>query len=299
MRQKPPLTSKQVLEWADKHYQRTGCWPMSRSGPVLDAHDGTTWEAVNTALAKGARGLPGYDSLARLLKRRRKTADARTVWPDLSRKKILEWIDDYRQRTRSWPQRESGPVPCARDISWSTIDRHLRKGNRSLPGGSSLAELLWEARGIWEGKPPLTEEKIFKWAREHYDETRRWPVTLSGKVRHRPNEDWAAIDMALRHRRRGLKRTTSLSRLLTERRGERYNPNLGRVTIDQILEWADRHHRRTGKWPTRSSGPVQGARHLRWNSIDYALRRGRRGLPGGTTLAQLLDEHRRTPTGAP
>ena len=32
-----------------------------------------------------------------------------------------------------------------------------------------------------------------------------------------------------------------------------------------------------------------------WPILDDSLRDGRRGLPGGTTLAQLLAEHRRAP----
>jgi hypothetical protein len=141
---------------------------------------------VNTALAKGVRGLPGGDSLTRLLRRRRHILDVRTAWPDLSRDKILQWIDDHHQRTGTWPRRDSGRVRCARGISWQTIDRYLKNGNRAIDGGSSLTRLLWEARGVLEGRQPLTEEKIIKWAEQHHGETGRWPVTLSGKLRHHP-----------------------------------------------------------------------------------------------------------------
>jgi hypothetical protein len=288
MDRKPPLTAKRILEWADHHYERTGRWPISRSGPVLAANDGTTWEAVNTALTKGVRGLPGGDSLARLLRRRRKIADVRMTWPDLSRDKILAWADDHYERTGTWPRRESGRVRCARGITWATVHRHLKKGNRSLPGGSSLVELLSQARGVRHGKSALTEARILRWAQDHFLETGRWPVTLSGKVRHLPHEDWAAIDMALRHRRRGLTRKISLSRLLAEHHGARYRATLGRITITQILEWARRHHRRTGTWPTHHAGPVYGVPDLSWAAIDYALRQGRRGLPGGMSLGQVL-----------
>ncbi len=293
MRSKEPLTLAQILDWADRHHERTGTWPISRSGPVTDAADGTTWEAVNTALAKGARGLPGGDSLRQLLRRRRKAADARTTWPDLSRRKIIDWVDDHYQRTGHWPQRESGRVRCAKGITWATVDRYLRKGNRELPGGSSLSTLLWEARGILDGRPPLTEAIILKWAREHHEQTGRWPVTLSGKLRNHPKEDWAALDMALRHGRRGLTRKTSLSRLLSEHCGARYNPALGELTVAEILEHADRHRRRTGDWPNYRSGAVYGRPDLKWSTIEYALKTGRRGLPGGSTLAILLDRHRR------
>ena len=35
----PALTVNQILDWADKHHQRTGNWPKTVSGSVLDAPD--------------------------------------------------------------------------------------------------------------------------------------------------------------------------------------------------------------------------------------------------------------------
>jgi hypothetical protein len=63
---RPPLTEAQVLAWADAHRARTGRWPSAQSGAIADA-PGETWQAVNRALARGGRGLPGGASLAQLL----------------------------------------------------------------------------------------------------------------------------------------------------------------------------------------------------------------------------------------
>ena len=292
-----PLTIGQILAWADAHFSRTGEWPISRSGPIYD-QPGRTWEGVNSALAKGGCGLPGGDSLARILDRRRGVKYTRRSWPELSRPKILAWADYHHQCTGRWPDRDSGPVRGAAGISWVTVDRYLKQGNKTLPGGSSLAKLLREGRNVWDGrgKPRLTTNLVRKWAKEHHDATGRWPVTMSGKLHDRPNEDWAAIDMALRHGRRGLTGGTSLSRLLTEHFGAGYNPQLGQLTIERILGWADAHHERTKRWPSRKSGAILGAPGgATWGAIDSRLRLGGRGLRGGTTLAKLLDEHRRQP----
>jgi hypothetical protein len=68
------------------------------------------------------------------------------------------------------------------------------------------------------------------------------------------------------------------------------------LTVGQILAWADAHHARTGKWPSAGTGPVAGAPGEKWAGLDQALRAGVRGLPGGDTLAKLLDRCRRPPT---
>jgi hypothetical protein len=67
---KPPLSEALILALADAHQARTGAWPTSGSGPVAGS-PGETWHALDGALQHGCRGLPGGDSLARLLRRAR------------------------------------------------------------------------------------------------------------------------------------------------------------------------------------------------------------------------------------
>ena len=61
-----------------------------------------------------------------------------------------------------------------------------------------------------------------------------------------------------------------------------------RLTIKEILTWADAHCERTGKWPRRISGHARGPRGKTWLDIDDALIKGGRGLPAGWSLAGLL-----------
>src|SRR5579871_3978469 len=79
-----------------------------------------------------------------------------------------------------------------------------------------------------------------------------------------------------------------------ERKRRRRKPPAHRPpphTIPQILAWADEHKKLTGRWPIATSGPIAGTLTENWNAIDAALRVGLRGLPGGSSLAQLLAEH--------
>src|SRR5262249_43887591 len=101
-------------------------------------------------------------------------------------------------------------------------------------------------------------------------------------------ETWAAVQTALKVGRRGLPGGSSLARFLATRRGVRNPKQLPPLTVGQIRAWARAHRRRTGRWPTRSSGPIAEAPGETWKGVGAALRDGYRGLPGGLTLVALL-----------
>jgi hypothetical protein len=80
-KKRAPLTVAQILAWADAYARRAGDWPGAGSGPVRGAR-GQTWAAVNAALRYGWRGLPGLDSLSRLLRRERRMPERRGRPPE-------------------------------------------------------------------------------------------------------------------------------------------------------------------------------------------------------------------------
>lgn len=140
--------------------------------------------------------------------------------------------------------------------------------------------------------PLLTEEQIFRWARAHFKRTGKWPHLSSGPVKDAPGETWTAIDLALARGTRGLPGGSSLAQLL-DRQGVKRNPQRRpALTVKQVLALADAFFRSHGHWPYRDSGPIDGLPGEKWMAIDKALRRGKRGLPGGKTLAGFLNEHR-------
>jgi len=63
----------QILTWADDHHRATGRWPRERSGGILKC-PGETWGGVARALVRGERGLPGGNTLGRLLEGRQPPA---------------------------------------------------------------------------------------------------------------------------------------------------------------------------------------------------------------------------------
>jgi hypothetical protein len=142
-------------------------------------------------------------------------------------------------------------------------------------------------------RPKLSVGQILAWADEHRARTGRWPGQAAGPVAAAPGEKWANIEQALWAGRRGLPGGDSLARLLARERGARNPRSRPRLTVEQILAWADAHHVRKRRWPTISSGPVLDAPGENWRAIYGALYDGHRGLPGGDTLSQLLERHGR------
>ncbi len=143
-----------------------------------------------------------------------------------------------------------------------------------------------------QAKPPLTVNQILEWADAHFERTGRWPRKKSGPLFGVVDTTWYGIHRALLEGFRGLPGGVSLPMFLHQRRGVRHRLTLPPYTIKRILGWADAHQRRTGKWPRQKSGPIPDAPGETWLKIGRALREGRRGLAGGSSLAWLLKEHR-------
>jgi hypothetical protein len=284
----PPLTEAVILAWADAYHERHGGWPNAESGPVAGTR-GETWHAVDAALGLGVRGLPGGSSLARLLEGRRGVRNPAHL-PALAVPAILAWADAHKARTGRWPKSEDGAVAGAPGETWQGVNHALRYGRRGLPGGMSLGALLAAERGHRPkgAFPPLSRRLILAWAARHRQRTGRWPTSKSGTVTDAPEEDWKGIDEALRSGFRGLKGGSSLAKLLAARRGVPNRAAKPRLTERQILAWARQHRRRTGRWPSENAGAIPGSGGLNWMAVNSALRDGWRGLPGGSSLSQLL-----------
>jgi hypothetical protein len=261
--------------------------------PIIRAQRSIEKTLFAFALGKGLRGLPP-SSLHRLLSEHR-GAPYRWKTSRLTVRQVLAWARAYRRRTGTWPAQRSGPIPEAPGETWQGIDGALRHGRRGLPGGEGLGLILHRRLGArtQTSLPPLTVEQILGWADRHRQKTGRWPTVDDGKVVGAGGETWRGINHALARGYRGLPGGSSLAQLLAQRRGKRNKAGLPRLTVKQILGWADKHHERTGQWPNQYAGPVADAPGEDWRDINGCLQRGFRGLPGRDSLARLLERCRR------
>lgn len=189
----------------------------------------------------------------------------------------------------SWPERSA------------LADSALRVGLRGLPSGSSLPQVLAEHRGVRNHAdlPPLSVDQVLAWADAFHERTGEWP-----RQKHWPEvipdsggETWGKVIQDISRGLRGFPGTGTLFDLLAEHRGVRNVGHLPPLTEGRILAWADAHQAAHGEWPTcrclQQGIPDTGGE--RWFNVDQALRKGLRGLAGGSSLPKLLAKHRNVP----
>jgi hypothetical protein len=293
---RPELSIAQILAWADFYHERTGRWPRQTGTRFVYNAVGEKWSNIDAALRRGFRGLPGRCSLAQLLAKRRGVRNSNRL-PPYREGTILAWADAFSRRHKGWPRIKSGAIPEAPGETWSAVDQALSLGLRGLPGKSSLAQLLAERRGVRNiaRLPPLTPQLILAWADAHHRRYKTWPKQSSGPIDGAPGETWSAVHSALHYGIRGLPKGSTLARLLERHRTVRNHGHLPRLTYKKILAWAGAFHRRTGRWPTTKSGLIDGSRGESWSAVNWHLTGGSRGLPGGTSLARLLEKYHGVP----
>jgi hypothetical protein len=179
------------------------------------------------------------------------------------------------------------------DENWSTINGALNHGCRRLPGNDSIAKLL-ERNGRKTNllnQHNLTEDIILEACDKYNTITGKWPIAITKDlVPGLPNETWKSIESALRYGYRGLLGKCSLAKLL-HKNGRKLNKREQSLDENYILTACDKYYKKNGMWPTqRTKDPVPGLSGESWKNIQQALRSGLRGLPGNSSLAQLLDE---------
>jgi desulfoferrodoxin (superoxide reductase-like protein) len=219
-----------------------------------------------------------------------------------------------------WDKDKSGQWVQVKGENWNALDLALRKGVRSLSGGTSLLQLKQE-HGFSEATLPLTPQKIVRWMqlyKEHDDEVKGkglgrypfstdktvWDKDKSGQWLQVKNENWTVLDLALRRNSRTLLGDSSLLQLKQE---HGFSEVTLPLTPQKIVRWIQLYKEHDdevkgqglGEYPSQNNkivwdkdqfGQWIQIKNEKWNTINAALSGGFRSLPGGSSLAQLKQE---------
>ena len=172
------------------------------------------------------------------------------------------------------------------------IQAHFGEG---LSGRWSLYELLRDflPQLDWDRQnrsKPVSVDQVVQWADAYFAEHGEWPTCRSGPIAG-TNTTWSAIHDCLRRGYRGLPSRTSLAKFLAKHRGVQVGRRPPKLSVNQLLVWADAYFSAHRKWPTATSGPIPGTRET-WSAVIGAMHVGSRGFRRGFSLAQLLARRR-------
>jgi len=206
------LSEKSIVKAMEEYHEGHGKYPFVKSGDV-SKYIGfkITWGAINQSLYYGYRGLPGGSSLSQLRKKH-----ITGIEPDLTEEVIAKAMKDYHEEHGKYPWVKSGDAKkyFGFKITWKAIEQCLKKGNRGLPGGSSLAKLRKEH--ITGKETPLTEDLIVKALKNYHEDHAKYPVFYKGEDALKYigfKIKWSAIDACLRLGHRGLSGGSTLAQL--------------------------------------------------------------------------------------
>lgn len=301
------LEEAQIIDWVKQHIDAYGKKPGKHTGPVkfaADEHKGITWAAIDIALKKGLRGLPGKSSLVKLINENLGIRSYHNP-PTLPTQLILDWITLFINKHKRKPNKLDGPIEFAEGEylgeTWSSIDMALWRGGRGQPGKSSLASLIQENFGIKNhlDLPALSAKLILDWVKQYIDVHGKKPHRTSGIIEPVSEEykdiTWTIVNTALEVGTRGLPGGSSLARLIDNKMGIANPMDLPPLSEELIVNWVTQFIDIHKEKPFRSSGVIEFAsgeyKGITWLAVDSALKRGKRGVSGKSSLASLIEKN--------
>lgn len=298
------LTESQLVTWIALFHEKESRYPSCKDRIVWEKTDpGTwrqvrheTWQALDTALARGRRGLNAWRG-ASLAQFRR----AHGLHRDLTAQRLVDWIRAFREKMSRWPkqtdkvvwERRDGQWHRVRRETWAGINLALRGGTRGLRDWKGTGLLSFRRKhGLIDEARDLRDAEVTSWMQEFHRRQGQWPTgrdktvwipDTEGGWKKSPSLTWRRIDESLQRRRACGARTT-LGRLKKKQGlGQRLQFSAARVE-----RWIRLYHEKESHWPTPRSIEVwdqDGATQawsvvtgLTWAEIEGALLRGTRGL---------------------
>jgi hypothetical protein len=222
----------------------------------------------------------------------------RCAYPNLTKEIIINWVRSYIDKHKRKPYKSDGIVEFAegefKGIIWNSINSALNRGNRGLPGNSSLSDLIEENFDIKNPKnaPQLSENSICDLIQTFIDLYERKPQSTDENVPGIEGLSWANIDRRLREGSYGLPGGSSLAQLIRERFSIRDQVIVPTIPLEMIHSWVESYLAEYREKPTAKSGKIKYAsgefQGLSWHSVNQAIKTGKTSLPKGSTLADYI-----------
>ncbi len=302
---KAPLSKEDLTSWIQKYIEKYEKKPSRTSGVVeftIGNLQGITWRNIDVALMEGLRGLPCNSSLAAFIKENFGIAQRKANPTLLSEDLIFSWITQFMTKHGRKPSpKKDGVIEFATEAyqgeTWVSISAALRNGGRGLSGGTSLSSFIENRLAVKKQKcnsVSLSEDLICFWIKQFIVKYGKKPTQQSGIIEFADGayegDSWLCVSAALRNGGRGLPKGSSLSQLIEKRFGlkrQEYGP---RLTEESILDLIKKYIAKYDRKPNCKTGLVEGHENLTWSALNRRLEIGDKTLPGGSSLAKLIEK---------
>lgn len=219
--------------------------------------------------------------------------------PDLTEEMIVEAAKRYYAETGKWPTSHSGDASVYFPFSetWSAVDACLRNGCRGLTGHGSLAQLLSKCsfKRNHLNMSIMTEAQIIAAADKYFEKYGLYP-TFKDKhaseffdVSDAP-KTWAGVQSLMRIGGRGLPGNNTLANLL-DSSGRRISQRCRPMTEDDVINAMKKFYFDFDRFPRQTDGDASKyfGRQETWSSVNQCLRKGLRGLTGGSSIYNIAE----------
>lgn len=287
------LSEESIVSWIKQHITKYRKKPTQKSGIIefaIGTYEKMTWQDVDNSLKKGLRGLAGNDSLSAFIQRHTGEEPRKTSYRKIPIELARDWVKQYHNKYNDLPSKRTGVIEFAigdfQDTTWAALDSALRRGGRGLIKISGLTDLTNEVCGISNRKsiPVLTDEEIFLLVQEFMQKHGKKPHCNSGKVERIQGLEWKNIHEQL------YRRGSSLSRYIQQKFGIRARNIPHSLSLPTVQEWILKYVDKYKKPPgARSQIYVEfSTEKISWGVVHSEIKKGRCGLPKGSSLADLV-----------
>ena len=276
------LTEDLIWGWMKLYFITNGKYPSVKTNESPET--GEEWRNIDSSLRIGNRGLRGGSSIAMLKSQRTGVKSVRRT-SMLKESIVFRWMKRYCKEKGHWP-RQSSMELSPEGSTWCSVNSALQVGVRGLAGGSSLKKLRLKFNGL--DKPQLTEDNIFEWMKEYFEENQKWPLADSKETIH--GRSWRYINKCLKEGKQGLTGGSSFIKLILKHGRD---PNLysgaghGIVRAisdekkNEIFDEMSQYLAKNGRWPNAKTSSE-------WHRLDAVL--SKRGSSLSKLRKQILGE---------
>jgi len=215
--------------------------------------------------------------------------------------KIINWVKIFKEKYGEYPYVDEKRIIIEQgNFSWKILNKSLKRGYRSLPGGYSLSRLICdnfnEKPRTRQSKFKISESDIIYYMQKFKDIYGFIPnCGTKEEIPDCPGKTWSDIHTYLYAGKViGLiGERSGLQQMASKHFGQINNSDFPNLTTEMIINWLKLFYDIYEYYPSAidKKEVPDAPLCVTWTKIHKSLYHGLNGLPGGSSLAKIKEEY--------